>query len=64
MAQDFQCRNSTGVIPQAGCNFSQTYIPGKEFKQVPDRNFNASYGSGGNVVGVYGKTDVEVAGVK
>jgi hypothetical protein len=62
-----ECRTKypgTEPLSQSACGFQDFYEPGPEFKQAPNQNFDISYGDLRFARGVFGKTDVEVAGIK
>jgi hypothetical protein len=61
----FQCENVTtsAPLPEEACNFGPTYAPGPEFTQIPDENFNITYGDGEFLTGIMGYDQVTIAGI-
>ena len=61
----FQCINITTSAPltEADCYFGPPYSVTKEFKQIPDENFNITYGDGEFLSGILGYEKVTVAGL-
>ncbi|KAF2663228.1 acid protease [Microthyrium microscopicum] len=61
----FQCTDANSqAVSQATCNFGPTY-PGtfSAEEEIPNVNFNIGYGDGEFVTGVFGKADIEIAGI-
>lgn len=61
----FQCVNvTTGADePESDCLFASTYTIEPPFKQIPDVNFNITYGDGEFLTGIFGIEPVTVAGI-
>jgi aspergillopepsin I len=61
----FQCANITNSapLPEADCNFGPTYNVTDTFKQIPDENFNITYGGGEFLTGIVGTEEVTLAGL-
>ena len=49
------------VLPQADCLFGPTFTPDSSFQQIPNENFNTSYGSGEFINGILGTDTVTFA---
>jgi aspergillopepsin I len=61
---DFQCVNSNGASQaQSACNFGPTYPGTFGSSQIPNVNFNISYGDGEFVTGNFGTINITVAGI-
>lgn len=62
----FQCVNITtqAPLPEEGCYFGPTYHPGPSFTQIPNENFNITYGDLEFLTGIVGYEDVALAGIK
>lgn len=61
----FQCVNVTTDAdePESDCLFGSTYNISPTFKQIPDENFNITYGDGEFLTGIVGHEAVIVAGI-
>jgi aspergillopepsin I len=64
----FTCINFTEgagyTAPESACGFGPTYIVTDTFEQIPDENFNVSYGSGDEWLnGIMGYEEVTLAGI-
>lgn len=51
-------------MSQAECGFASTYTPDSTFQQIPNENFNISYGDGEYLNGILGYDTVTLAGIK
>lgn len=51
-------------MPQAACGFASTFTPDSSFEQIPDENFNISYGDGSYLNGILGYETVTLAGIQ
>ena len=62
----FKCVNITdsAPLPEADCYFGPTYNVTDTFKQIPDENFNITYGDGEFLTGIVGTEEVTLAGIK
>ncbi|CAF9936234.1 MAG: hypothetical protein ALECFALPRED_006738 [Alectoria fallacina] len=61
----FQCVNvTTGADePESDCLFASTYTIEPPFEQIPDVNFNITYGDGEFLTGIFGIEPVTIAGI-
>ncbi|MGI4850517.1 MAG: pepsin-like aspartyl protease [Janthinobacterium lividum] len=61
----FQCVNlTTGADePEAACAFGPLYTVSSTFSQIPDENFNITYGDGEFLTGIMGYENVTLAGI-
>ena len=61
----FQCVNVTNDadLPEADCVFGPAYTVDNTFTQIPDENFNITYGSGEFLTGIVGHEQVTIAGL-
>jgi aspergillopepsin I len=61
----YQCFdiNTNATIPQSSCNFGSGYAPGREFKLIPNENFEILYGDGTTIYGIFGNVKVKVGGI-
>ena len=61
----FQCfdPSTNALSPESDCDFGPSYTPSSTFKQIPNENFNVSYGDGSFVTGIVGLDDVTLAGI-
>lgn len=61
----FQCVNVTTEAdePESDCLFASTYSIEPPFKQIPDANFNITYGDGEFLRGIFGFEPVTIAGI-
>lgn len=50
--------------PESYCAFGPTYNVSDTFKQVPDENFNITYGDGEFLTGILGRESVTLAGIE
>jgi aspergillopepsin I len=64
--QGFQCVNITTGAPlsEADCFFGPTFTSDSTFTQIPNENFNITYGDGEFLTGIVGYEDVTLAGIK
>ena len=62
----FSCANISNSAPlsEADCNFGPTYNVTDTFTEIPDENFNITYGDGEFLTGIMGYEDVTLAGIK
>jgi uncharacterized membrane protein len=62
----FQCVNisTDAALPEADCAFGPTFTLDSTFTQIPDENFNITYGSGEFLTGIVGYEDVTIAGIQ
>jgi hypothetical protein len=62
----FTCVNITdsAPLPEADCYFGPTYNVTDTFKQIPDENFNITYGDGEFLTGIVGYEYITLAGIK
>ena len=62
----FKCVNvsNSAPLPEADCSFGPTYNVTDTFKQIPDENFNITYGDGEFLTGIVGYEEVTLAGLK
>ena len=49
--------------PESYCGFGPTYTPSSTFTQIPDENFNITYGDGEFLTGIIGSETVTLANV-
>jgi len=62
----FECFNVTtgATVPEADCAFgSDGYTPSSTFSQIPNENFNITYGDGEMLIGILGIEKVTLAGI-
>jgi len=61
----FKCVNISNSAPEteAFCNFGPTYNVTDTFVQIPDENFNITYGDGEFLTGIIGTEEVTLAGI-
>lgn len=61
----FQCVNVTTAAdePESDCLFGSTYNISSTFEQIPDENFNITYGDGEFLTGIVGHEAVTVGGI-
>lgn len=61
----FQCAAvGTGdYLPQASCEFSDTYTPSASFTPIDNLNYHVTYTSGQALTGTFGTESVQVAGI-
>lgn len=62
----FQCVNITteAPLPEAECAFGPPLASDAGFSQIPNQNFNITYGDGEFLTGIVGFEDVTLAGIK
>lgn len=62
----FQCVNITteAPLPEDQCFFGPAFASDSSFSQIPNQNFNITYGDGEFLTGVVGFEDVTLAGIK
>ena len=65
IAHDFRCfdKESDAPIDQAECLLGPGYIPTPTFKQMPDENFNITYGDGELLNGILGTERTTLGGI-
>jgi hypothetical protein len=51
-------------LPESDCDFGPTYNVTDTFKQIPNENFNITYGDGEFLTGIVGIEEVTLAGLK
>ncbi|KAK5089336.1 hypothetical protein LTR70_007133 [Exophiala xenobiotica] len=63
---DFTCVDiiTNQAIPRDRCYFGPQYQPGDEFRQIPDANFNITYGDGEYLTGPVGTLPVTLADIR
>ncbi|KAM3075583.1 hypothetical protein ACMFMG_007720 [Clarireedia jacksonii] len=54
---------TSAPLNESDCHFGPTYTPGSEFVQIPNENFNITYGDGEFLTGVLGYDEVTLAGI-
>lgn len=61
----FQCENMTtgAYIPEDECYFGPPYTIESTFQQIPNQNFNITYGDGEYLNGIMGHEQVTIAGL-
>jgi hypothetical protein len=61
----FKCVNISNSAPEteAFCNFGPTYNVTDTFVQIPDENFNITYGDGEFLTGIIGTEEITLAGL-
>jgi len=61
----FKCVNISDSSPltEADCDFGPTYNVTDTFTQIPDENFNITYGDGEFLTGIIGTEEVTLAGL-
>lgn len=62
----FKCVNvsNSAPLPESACDFGPTYNVSDTFKQIPNENFNITYGDGEFLTGIMGYEEVTLAGLK
>ncbi|TVY50709.1 putative aspartic-type endopeptidase, partial [Lachnellula cervina] len=62
---DFTCINQTtsALLTQAACAFSPAHTITPEFVQIPNENFNITYGDGEFLTGILGYENLTLAGI-
>ncbi|KAG0652392.1 putative aspartic-type endopeptidase [Hyphodiscus hymeniophilus] len=62
----FKCVDITtsAPLPESACDFGPTYNVTHTFKQIPNENFNITYGDGEFLTGIVGTEEVTLAGIK
>lgn len=61
----FKCVDiqTSAPLPESACAFGPTYNISKTFKQIPNENFNITYGDGEFLTGILGYEEVKLAGI-
>jgi len=62
---EFSCINVSNSAPETEdfCAFGPTYTVSDTFTQIPDENFNITYGDGEFLTGIIGTEEVTLAGI-
>jgi hypothetical protein len=62
----FKCVDieTSAPLPESDCDFGPTYNVTDTFKQIPNENFNITYGDGEFLTGIVGIEEVTLAGLK